>query len=193
MTGKEIVHLFERLSRLVAASKQKAGEGSAWDYTFPDGETHRYVIRGLKSHAEVEDSAFNLLIWIWNAKDYLKQRAEARGQDGKIVEDAVNCNLDLRVCADLANRLKHHKLAFSRSGLDPRFDVLSVDATQAAIGALKFGARDVEIEFEEPNLVEFSLPVLDRAGVKMGDAFQYAARGLAALEQLKARIEEGFQ
>lgn len=62
MTGAAITQPFERLGRLTAATRQKAGDGTAWDYTFPDGETHRYVIRGLKSHAEAEDSAFNLLV-----------------------------------------------------------------------------------------------------------------------------------
>ena len=57
MTGTEIAGLFERLGQLVAATKQKAGDVSAWDYTFANGETHRYVIRGLKSHAEAEDLA----------------------------------------------------------------------------------------------------------------------------------------
>jgi len=74
MTGAEINRLFERLGRLVAATKQRAGDGTAWNYTFPDGETHRCVIHGLKSHAEAEDSAYNLLIWVWNAKDYLRMR-----------------------------------------------------------------------------------------------------------------------
>lgn len=62
MTGAAIIQPFERLGRLTAATRQKAGDGTAWDYTFPDEETHRYVIRGLKSHAEAEDSAFNLLV-----------------------------------------------------------------------------------------------------------------------------------
>ena len=62
MTGSEIRELFERIGRLVAAAEQKSGDGTAWEYTFPDGETHRYVICGLKSHPEIEDTAYNLLI-----------------------------------------------------------------------------------------------------------------------------------
>lgn len=189
MTGVAIAELFERLGRLVAATRQKAGEGSTWDYTFPDGETHRYVIRGLKSHAEAEDTAFNLLIWVWNAKDYLKRRAEASGQDAQIVEDAVTADSALPICADLANRLKHGELKRSRSGSYPRFGVVSFRAPQAAIGSLTFRAFEVKVAIADPTLVEFRLPVIDQAGAEIGDAFEYAARGLEALERLKARLE----
>lgn len=174
----------------MTATKQKAGSGTAWDYTFPDGETHRYVIRGLKSHAEAEDSAFNLIIWIWNAKDYLKQRAEAIGKDARIVEDAVNADLHLPICGDLANRLKHGELKHSRSGRYPRFGTVSFEAPQAAIGSLTFRPFEFEMQIANPSLVEFHLPVIDQTGEQIGDAFEYAGRGVAALERLQARIEE---
>ncbi|MDE2060609.1 MAG: hypothetical protein KGL31_04460 [candidate division NC10 bacterium] len=190
MTETQIAELFERLGRLVAATKQKTGEGSSWNYTFPDGETHRYVIRGLKSHAEAEDSAFNLLIWIWNAKDYLKRRADIRGQNAQIVEDVVNADPALAVCADLANRLKHGELRCSRSGWYPKFGVMSFTAPQAALGSLTFGAFEVAVEIADPSLVEFNLPVIDQSDAEVGNAFEFAARALSALEQLKARIEE---
>ena len=191
MTGTEIAELFERLGRLVAATKQKAGDGSAWGYTFADGETHRYVIRGLKSHAEAEDSTFNLIIWIWNAKDHLKRRAEASGQDTQMVEDAVNADPVLPICADLANHLKHGELKRSRSGLYPRLGPVSFEAPQGAVGSLIFRAFEVEVMIADANLVEFRLPIIDQTGAELGDAFECAARGLAALERLKARIEEG--
>ena len=181
MSGTEIAELFERLGRLVAASKQKVGEGSAWDYTFADGETHRCVIHGLKFHAEVEDSAFNLLIWIWNAKDYLKRRVEASGQSSQIVEDAVTADPVLPICADLANRLKHGELKRSRSGLYPRLGAVSFDAPQGAIGSFTSRAFEVEVAIADPNLVEFRLPMIDQTGADIGDAFQCAARGLRPL------------
>jgi len=191
MTGTEIAELFERLGRLVAATKQKAGDGSVWDYTFADGETHRYLIRGLKSHAEAEDSAFNLIIWTWNAKNHLKRRAESSGQDTQMVEDAVNADPVLPICADLANHLKHGHLKRSRSGLYPCLGSVSFEASQGAVGSLIFRAFEVEVMIADASLVEFRLPIIDQAGAELGDAFECAARGLAALERLKARIEEG--
>lgn len=71
MTNAEITELFERLARLSDASKEKAGAGSRWTYTFPDGHTQQYVLNGVKSHAELDDAARNALMWIWSAKEYL--------------------------------------------------------------------------------------------------------------------------
>lgn len=189
MTGVAITQLFERLGRLTAATRQKAGNGTAWDYTFPDGETHRYVIRGLKSHAEAEDSAFNLLIWVWNAKDYLKRWAESNGKNARIIEDAVTANTALAVCADLANRLKHGDLKRSKSGRFPRLGVVSFEIPQAALGSLTFRAFEVEMEIADPALVEFHLPVVDNTGGEMGDAFEYAGRGIGELERVRAAVE----
>ena len=190
MTGAEIATLFERLGRLVAATKQKAGDGTAWDHTFPNGETHRYVIRGLKSHAEAEDSAYNLLIWAWSAKDYLKKRAEALGRNGRAVEQAVNNDPDLAICADPANRLKHGSLdRGSRSGLNPRFGQVSFRAPQTAVGSLTFRAFEVEAQIEDPSQVDFLLPVLNNAGEEIGDAFVYAQTAILALERMRDGIE----
>jgi hypothetical protein len=189
MTGSAITELFERLARLTAATKQKAGDRMAWDYTFPDGETHPYKVRGLKSHAQVEDSAFNLLIWVWNAKDYLKRRAESNGKNAQMVEDAVSVHTAFAVCADLANRLKHGDLKRSRSGQYPRFGVVSFEAPQAALGSLTFRAFEVEMDITNPALVDFHLPVIDSTGREIGDVFEYAGRGVAALELLGAAIE----
>jgi len=190
MTATAIGQLFERLTRLTAATKQKAGDGTAWDYTFPDGETHRYVIRGIKSYAETEDNAFNLLIWVWNAKDYLKRWAESNGRDAQLVEHTASADHALAVCGDLANRLKHGELKHSRSGRYPRFGVVSFEAPQAAIVSLTFRAFEVELDIATPALVEFHLPVLDNAGEQIGDAFEYAEAGVTALERIRARIED---
>ena len=162
MNGAEIDELFMRLGRLVSASKNKAGEGTEWNYTFPNGETHRYVIRGLKSHAEAEDSVFTLLIWIWNAKDYLKKRAVVLRTSGREVEKAVSDDDNLAICGDLANRLKHGGLDRpSRSGFNPRLGKVSFEAPQTVIGSLTFKAFEVEIGIDDPSQVTFRLPVLN--------------------------------
>ncbi len=128
-------------------------------------------IRGLKSHAEAEDSAFNLIIWIWNAKDHLKRRAEASGQDTQMVEDAVNADPVLPICADLANHLKHGELKRSRSGLYPRLGPVSFEAPQGAVGSLIFRTFEVEAMIADANLVEFRLPIIDQTGAELGDAY----------------------
>ncbi len=56
MTKADITGLFEKLARLSKATKARAGDGYSWDYKFPNGETHRYVIQGLNSEQEALDS-----------------------------------------------------------------------------------------------------------------------------------------
>ena len=190
MNNNEIAELFNRLGRLVSASKNNSGDGMEWDYTFPNGETHRYVIKGLKSHADAEDSAFNLLIWIWNAKDYLKKRAELIGTNGRVIENTINDDVNLLICGDLANRLKHGRLdRQSRSGLNPRFGNISFEAQQAAIGSLTFRAFDVEIMIDDPSQVTYRLPVFNEQDEEIGDAFVYADKAIRTLERLRNKIE----
>jgi hypothetical protein len=189
MNGEEIKELFNRLARLVEATQQKSGDGTAWDYTFPNGETHRYVLRNIKSHEELEDNVFNLFIWIWNAKDYLKRRAETKGLDPKHVERAVKDDPLLLICADLANLLKHGKLKKSRSGKFPKLGSVKFNAPQSAIRSIIVRAFEVEIDFANPNGVEFKIPILDKADNQIGDAFEYAAEAIHRLEKLREEIE----
>ena len=189
MQSSKIAELFERLGRLVAATKHKSGTGTAWEYTFPNGETHRYVINSIKSHAEAEDDATNLLIWIWNAKDWLKEWAKTNGKNPQVVEDAINADQHLPICGDLANRLKHGKLRKSRSGAFPMLGRICFSMPQQAVSSLTYYAFEVEINVADPTLVEVQLPIVNQDGDPIGDAFDYAERSVLALEQLQKQLE----
>jgi len=189
MTGSEIQELFNRLARLSEATQHKAGGGTAWDYTFPNGETHRYILRNIKSPEELEDNVFNLFIWIWNAKDYLKNRAESKGHDPKYVERVVKDDPLLLICADLANWLKHAKLKKSRSGKFPKLGSVKFTAHQSTIRSIIVRAFEVEIDFANPDGVEFHIPILDKADNQIGDAFEYAEEAIRRLETLRGEIE----
>ena len=186
----DVVKLFDRLQRLVAASKQKTGNVSSWDHASHTGETHRYTITGLKTHEEVEDSMCNLLIWVWNAKDYLKKRAVAIGKRGQLVEQAANKDRSLMICADLANRLKHGaSRKSSRSHLNPRLGNVSFRIPQETIGSLTFGAYEVDVDVKDPNQVNFSLPVIGNTDDDIGDAFDIAEKAICALERIRESVE----
>lgn len=174
---------------MVNATAQKTGDTFAWQYTFENGETHRYIVRGLKSPKEIEDSVCNLLIWIWNAKDYLKRRAKSVGKNPQHVEDAVNEDKYLPVCADLANRLKHGTPNKSRSNLYPRLEEVRFEVPQNALQSLTFRAFEVEIQVAEPSLVQFSQPVLDHSDGSIGDVFDFIKNGIASLEKIRGEIE----
>ena len=190
MTSEEIEGLFKRLARLVNASQVKAGNGTKWDYTFPNGEAHRYIINNIRAHNEVEDSVSNLLIWIWNAKDYLKLHAEAKGQPARFIEEYINSDPCLPICGDLANRLKHGETSKSRSGKFPRLGSVCFSAPQSAISGLTFRAFEVAIDIGDPDGVDFRIPVLDKDENEVGDVFHLIASAIASLERLRAEVEE---
>ena len=185
MTGDKLAELFNRLGRLSAASKEKAGTETAWTYTDPDGETHRYVVRGVKSHSEMEDDIFNVIVWIWNAKDYLRKRAKDTGKNPEMVNEAIKLDPYLSALSDLANGLKHGE--FKNHALGK----ISFTVPGRAVKSITLGApRQVETDIANPSLVEYRLPIIDQTGKQVGDAFEYAERAIAALECIRDTIEE---
>jgi hypothetical protein len=194
MTSSDIKALFQRLGRLVQASHKKEGDGMVWDFCFPDGETHHYVIRNIQSHLDVEDSVSNLLIWIWNSKDYLQHRLQARGFDPKYVkeyaEQFIDDNHQLAVCGDLAIRLKHGTPYRSRTKMFPRLGTVGYTIPQTAIRTLSFKAFEVDIDVGYPNEVEYRLPILDKDGLEMGDSLEFATAATSSLETLWKAIED---
>jgi len=189
MTGEEIKRLFNRLERLVEATQQKSGEGTTWVVTFPDGETHHYIFRNIRSLEKVEDDVSNLFLWLWNAKDYLKHRAKTRGLDHNFVEQAVNNDPCLCICADLSNRLKHSRRDYSRSGKFPRLGRLKFTAPQSIFRSITFRAFEVDLDINDPSGLEFQMPIIDKTGNEIGDAFEYAATAIRMFETLKNEIE----
>jgi len=191
MTSEDIDGLFKRLGRLVNATQVKAGSGTEWNYTFPNGETHRYIINNIRAHNEVEDAVGNLLIWIWNAKDYLKIRTETKGQHGRFIEEFINSDPNLPICGDLANRLKHGETSKSRSGKFPRLGSVFFTAPQSAITRFTFRAFEVSVDIGDPDGVDFRIPVLDKDGNELGDVFQVMTSAIEVLENLRNEIEKG--
>jgi hypothetical protein len=194
LTKAEIDNLFERLARHVNATKRHSGEGIAWQCTLPNGEVHAYGMVGVRTHAEAMDSAENLIMWIWASKDYLKKRAINVGEKSPNIEELVNKNIFLSVCADLANGLKHGGLDKSRgkgprSGMNPKLGEVSFTVPQAAISSLVLSDHYAGVNVSDPDKVEVKLPILAENGDHIGDAFDFAYQAIKALEQLRNEIE----
>ena len=117
MTAAELEKLFQRIERIRGRVANRAGDGCEWKYTFPEGDTTTYKLVGVKAAEVAEDDIRELLTWWWNGKDYLKKRAKVVGQSAQVIEDMVNNDPSLAVCADVANSPDH--LADALLG-DPR-------------------------------------------------------------------------
>ena len=76
-----------------------------------------------QQNSELNDSIMNLYTSGYQIKDWLK----VEGYDG--VEEYINFNIELKVCADLCNGAKHKILRTFRSKEDPVKNIYSSEIT----------------------------------------------------------------
>jgi hypothetical protein len=188
MKLKDVNELFARVGRMASTLKEKSGSGAKWDFTFPEGDTHTYKISNVKSPETIEDNVYNLFIWIWNAKDYLKSLAKEQGIDPNTIENEINNNMNLALCGDIANRLKHGDLSRSRSNTFPKLDRVKYNIPQNAIGSITFRYHEVETNVSDPNLVNLSLSIISNDGYIIGDAFETLSKGISGIEDIFKKI-----
>lgn len=183
MKAAEVEELIQRMRRVQAKIDGHAGPGCEWQYTFPEGDTTTYILPGMKPPEVVEDEIRELLTWWWNTKDYLKKRAKAVGRSPQSIEDMVNGERPLAICADLANSQKH-------GGLDPRYKprsgenpVLSpvtyhANSEKGAIRSIAFAEGGLVVPVLDPEKTEITMEVRNDAGVVIGDVFDLLNRAV---------------
>ena len=91
---------------------------------------------------------------------------------------------DISVCGELANASKH--------GVDKKYHVgaMTFSVPDGSMKRITFLDRQVEADVQNSETVEYRLPVLDSSENDVGNAFEYAARAIAALEHFRLKIEE---
>jgi len=109
-------NVVQRIARINSELKDFSGKEFNYSVKLPNGEVHTYFFKNLKQFEKIEDEVSNCFIWAWSLKDYLKEYLKSSGQNQQMVEVFVEQNQDLKICADIANTLKHSKLTNSRSG-----------------------------------------------------------------------------
>jgi len=191
MDATSVAKLFDRAAYFSRSISTLAGGGFSWSHTFPDGETHRYVLNGLKSPDEVEHEVLTLALWLWSLKDYLKNRAQSLGKKGQDVETYATNDPFLPLCADVANCAKHGQLTkSSRSGYWPHLGKIAYDIPQQAMRTITFSPFQVEADVSRPDLVTVELPILDPAGLRIGDVFEVVEGALTSWERFNKDLEE---
>jgi hypothetical protein len=172
MSSEELKKLFDRIKRIQGDLSQKSGSGFVWDYTFPDGDTCFYQVINVKRPEEIEDEVTHLFLWAWSAKDYIKELVRQKGGYPEEIEAMVNSDRDLSICADVANYLKHSFLKKRpRSGHYCKLGRIKYEIPQSCIKALKFGDRYVGTNVSNPDGVALTMPIEDKHGNTVGDAF----------------------
>ena len=184
MKFEELKNIFDRAKRIRNRLEIKGGGGKNWLYTFEDNETHKYVINGVKPPEEIQDDIESTFVWLWSLKDYVKKYSVKNGKTKKWVEERINSDLSLCLCADIANSLKHGGLdRTTRSGKKPKLGPVRYTFEQDALESLVFHALKVETNIKNPEKVNLKMAVLD-GDVEIGDAFSLLDYGVKAWENI---------
>lgn len=196
MIAADLEKLFERIARIKRRIERHDGDGARWQYTFPEGDTTTYLLGGVKSPEVVEDEIRELLTWWWNGKDYLKKRARvAGGVSPNAIEEMVNNDRALAICADLANGQKHGGLDPShrpRSGEDPALAPVkyTANSSDGGIRSIAFAAGGVVAAVFDPEKTEITMEVTNGAGVVVGDALELLEYAVSRWEEVLAQLPQ---
>jgi len=188
VTSADLKKLVGRVERFRAKLQQKAGPGTSWDYTFPDGTKTTYAITKVQTPEELLDLFASLAIAIWSIKDYLSELSATFGTTPEAIEAYVDSDRYLPLCADLANLIKHGKLKKSRSGkwpdsVAPTYVVAhDPKAPITPIKSLQFGAGSVTLDISDPELVEIKFKVRSTSGAELADGLVCLQYGIASWE-----------
>lgn len=129
-----------------------------------------------------------MFIWAWNLKDYLKELAEANGRNPQEVEDIVNSDRNIQICADIANRLKHGRLNKSRSSFYPKLDRLRFEIPHTALSSITFRCQEIEFDILKTQDVFLAIAVLNKDGDEIGDGFKIFSAALAQWEKYFKKV-----
>ena len=80
---------------------------------------------------QAEDDYYGFFVWCFHLKDWLKHDPSVSATTGKAAETLVNTNDALKLCADLANGIKHLRADLS-ARVDPDSKLEAVDAALQA-------------------------------------------------------------
>ncbi len=199
----ELNKVIERIKRISRSISNQEGEGAVWAIKQSDGSETRFGIDKVKSHLEIEDNVTNAYLWFWNIKDYFKEFLITKGKPKSFIEDMVNKDFRLKVCADIANRLKHGELKESRSKRYPKLGRLSytievtninefrITTNSPRLGDLQAQVFSFNLTPEDPQIVQVTIPILDMDGVVLGDAIEYINYAVSKWEFIYSNYVNG--
>ena len=110
-----------------------------------------------------QDEVYAFFLNCYHLKDWIKND-ESIGVTTEKVEEFINNNKELRLCADICNGIKHLRLTSTRSGQAPRF-----------------GARKFNLQLGGPETTISVKYSIDTSGGPV-DAFELATKCLQAWE-----------
>jgi hypothetical protein len=165
MNPADLDAIRSRIQRASAAVRFASGSGYQVTYQ-ADGTdfTTNFTAIGVKAPEQLEDDFLNLFIWTWSLKDYLKSCFEAKGLQGKAVEDEASRCKALAYVSDIANKAKHGELRQSRSGEFAELVNVGFNAPQECIERIVVSGPDVTLLIKDPQMIIIHATVATLSG-----------------------------
>ena len=188
MTLADIQKLFDRISRILPSLEKKDGAGFSWESTWDNGDVTVYELTNVRSLDELGDDFSNLANWIWSLKDYIKKYCDIHGIPGERVEEFINQDSYLPLCADLANFFKHGSLNRSCSGLwptkmTPSYSIKMNRREQIfPLSGMKFGGNSVKFDIADPKLIEVKFEIKEKDDRPFPEGLNLLYQGITSWE-----------
>jgi len=122
----------------------------------------------------IQDAVLNLAQSVWHLKDRLNIVIRTKNKSVS-VDSVINNNIELQVCADLANSKKHGALG-TRSGLFPKLGLVTFDMSKS--GVLEFfykgDAKQKVLIVSNPVPIPYHVDIISDNGNKtLGNSVNY--------------------
>ena len=165
MNPADLDAIRSRIQRASAAVRFASGSGYQVSYQANGTDfTTNFTAIGVKAPEQLEDDFLNLFIWTWSLKDYLKSCFEAKGLQGKAVEDEASRCKALAYVSDIANKAKHGELRKSRSGEFAELVNVGFNAPQECIERIVLSGPDVTLLIKDPQMIIIHATVATQSG-----------------------------
>lgn len=170
----EVYSQIERVKRLLKHKRDKEIAPMKYMLTgeiTPSGHPEVKIVESIDPQ-DIEDLARNLIINTYHIKDRLLSNPKVKGS----IENEINNDVKLSICADLANWAKHGELRISRSGRYPYIQ-----------GGRTYHSDFVKDEKSSSWVAthgEVFANVCNKDGKYIGDAFEIALYALEKFENI---------
>ena len=188
-TAGEVEATLARARRFRGRVDDRAGPGTSWEFTFPDGVTQRMTIEGIRPFDDLHDDVASAFQWVWSLKDHFKRLARDRRSDPNLVEQVIASVPAFKYVQGVVNTAKHGLPRPGSGELGLQLGAIEFAISANSLRGVTIGPASVTLEPSDPAALELLFPVVDVvSGEQVGDAIEILDAALTAWEWLLAKL-----